>query len=144
MSDANGLLGSDDLVTGEAVALDLPPATVALRVTSGLIDIAFELVLLVIGYVVAFVSVSNADEALLGVATAVVTAAVLFGLPTALETVTHGRTLGKMAVGLRAVRDDAGPITFRQSLVRALVGFVEIWVLFGVPALISSMVNPQG
>ena len=39
MSDVRPLLGDDDLVTGEAVALDLPPATVGVRVASGLIDV---------------------------------------------------------------------------------------------------------
>ena len=29
----------DDLVTGEAVALDLPPASIGLRILSGLLDL---------------------------------------------------------------------------------------------------------
>ena len=33
------MLSSDDLVTGEAVALDLPPASVAARIASGLLDV---------------------------------------------------------------------------------------------------------
>ena len=40
----------------------------------------------------------------------------------------RGRTLGKLAMGLRAVRDDGGPIRLRHAVVRALVGFVEIWL----------------
>ena len=47
---------------------------------------------------------------------------VFLGYPVAMETLTRGRTLGKMALGLRVVRDDGGPITFRQALVRGLVG----------------------
>jgi uncharacterized RDD family membrane protein YckC len=144
MSETTGLLGSDDLVTGEAVALDLPPASIALRVASGMIDVLFELLLLLGVFMVFFVAVSGADEALLAVATVVATAGVLVGVPTALETLTRGRTLGKLALGLRTVRDDAGPVSFRQSLVRSLVGFVEIWVLYGVPALISSLVSSRG
>jgi hypothetical protein len=42
------------------------------------------------------------------------------------------------------VRDDGGPIVFRQSLVRALVGIVELWLTVGSVALITSTVNPQG
>ena len=32
-------LTTDDLVTGEAVALDLPPASLGSRIASGLIDV---------------------------------------------------------------------------------------------------------
>ena len=144
MSDTTGLLGTDDLVTGEAVALDLPPASVGLRVASGMIDVVAELLLLFLVLMVLFVATSDADAPLQGVATVVATAGVLVGVPTTLETLTRGRSLGKLALGLRTVRDDAGPITFRQSLVRSLVGFVEIFVLYGVPALISSLVSSRG
>ena len=144
MSDVRPLLGDDDLVTGEAVALDLPPASVGLRVASGLIDVAFELVLLFAVYLVAtFVSVGT-DAALLAVATLVSTVAVLVAVPTALETLTRGRSLGKLALGLRAVRDDAGPIAFRHAFIRALVGVVEIWVFTGVPALVCALVTTRG
>src|SRR4029078_9618706 len=49
---------------------------------------------------------------------------VSLGYPVAMETLTRGRTLGKSALGLRLVRDDGGPIAFRQALVRGLVGLV--------------------
>jgi hypothetical protein len=49
--------------------------------------------------------------------------------------------VGKFAAGLRTVRDDAGPIGFRHALTRALVGFVEIWMFFGVPALTSALLS---
>jgi uncharacterized RDD family membrane protein YckC len=144
MSDTSGLLGSDDLVTGEAVALDLPAATVGVRVLSGLIDVLVQVLLLALAYVVALVAVSSADEALTSVATLVTTVAVLVALPTAVETLTHGRSLGKLALGLRTVRDDAGPISFRHALVRSLLAVVEIWALSGVPALLCALVSVRG
>ena len=61
----------------------------------------------------------------------------LLVLPTTLETLTRGRSLGKLALGLRTVRDDAGPIGFRHAFTRALVGVVEIWLLSAMPALVS-------
>jgi uncharacterized RDD family membrane protein YckC len=137
-------LGSDDLVTGEAVALDLPAASVGLRVASGLIDVGVELVLLVGCVALALTSVSSADDALVGVAGVVVAVLVFVALPATLETLTRGRSVGKLALGLRTVRDDAGPISFRHAFTRALVGFVEIWVLYGVPALVCALVNPRG
>src|SRR5690242_15284945 len=140
----NSLVTGDDLVTGEAVALELPAATVGLRAASGLIDVLTELILLVALLLVSFTAVSTSDDALAAVAVLLCTVGVLVGLPTAMETITRGKTIGKLALGLRAVRDDAGPITFRQSLVRALVGFVEIWIFCCVPALLCALVNPRG
>ena len=51
---ATGLLaGIDQLVTGEAVALELPPASLGVRVLSGLIDLAIQCVLLILGFILA-------------------------------------------------------------------------------------------
>ena len=144
MSDLQGLPGGDDLVTGEAVALDLPAATVGVRVASGLIDVVVQVVVLVLLVVLALVATSSSDDALRAVATVVSTVAVLVILPTAVETVTRGRSLGKLALGLRTVRDDAGPISFRHAFIRSLVGVVEIWTLSGVPALLCALVNGRG
>ena len=41
-----------------------------------------------------------------------------------MEWLARGRTIGKMAMGLRVVRDDGGPIGLRQALVRGLAGLV--------------------
>jgi hypothetical protein len=69
--------------------------------------------------------------------------AVLVGLPATMETLTRGRTVGKLVFGLRVVRDDGGPVTSRQSITRALVGVVEIWMFTGVPALVASVLNSR-
>jgi hypothetical protein len=64
-----------------------------------------------------------------------------------LETLTRGRSLGKMAVGLRVVRVDGGPIRFRHALVRGLAGFVvDFWALglFGAVAVIVSLCSSDG
>jgi uncharacterized RDD family membrane protein YckC len=137
-------LTTDDLVTGEAVALDLPAASLGSRIASGLIDVVATyalLIALVLGLVIAAV---HTDEALLAVATlgAVITSFLVF--PTALETLTGGRSLGKLAFGLRTVRDDAGPISFHHAFVRALVGVVEIYVFFGTPAFFAALVSSRG
>ncbi|MGI9124286.1 MAG: RDD family protein, partial [Mycobacterium sp.] len=69
---------------------------------------------------------------------------VLVGYPVAMETATRGRSVGKMVMGLRVVSDDGGPERFRQALFRALAGFVEIWILFGGPAVIASLMSTSG
>ena len=121
---------TDDLVTGEGVALDLPPASLGLRLASGLID------LVVTDRAVRGEPAGAPDRhdqrrrrrwsTLPSSRRSIITFAVY---PTVLETLTRGRSLGKLALGLRTVRDDAGPITFHHALVRALIGFVEIYVL---------------
>jgi uncharacterized RDD family membrane protein YckC len=137
-------LTTDDLVTGEAVALDLPPAGLGSRIASGAIDVVVTLALLVglvLGLVIAAL---QTDQALIQVATlaAVIVSFVVF--PTTLETLTGGRSLGKLAFGLRTVRDDAGPISFHHAFVRALVGVVEIYAFFGSPAFFSALLSSRG
>ena len=69
---------------------------------------------------------------------------VIVGYPTIFETLTRGKSLGKLAMGLRVVSDDGGPERFRQALVRALVGVLEFWVLFGIPALLTALLSARG
>ena len=144
MSNSTVGVGVDDLVTGEAVALELPAAGIAMRALSGFLDLLIAFVLLWGGSFVAILMTQNADDAIIGVTMTVLLVLVSVVLPTALETLTRGRSVGKLATGLRTVRDDAGPIGFRHALTRALVGFVEIWTLFGVPALVSGLVSGKG
>ena len=144
MSSSTVGVGVDDLVTGEAVSLELPAAGIALRALSGFLDLLIAGVALWVGLFVAALMTQNADDAIIGVVMTVTVALVSVVLPTTMETLTRGRSVGKLATGLRTVRDDAGPIGFRHALTRALVGFVEIWALFGVPALVSGMVSSRG
>ena len=44
-----------------------------------------------------------------------------------------GRTIGKFAMGIRTVRDDAGPISFHHAFMRHLLSVIEIWVLTAYP-----------
>lgn len=144
MSSSTVGVGADDLVTGEAVALDLPHASIGLRILSGLIDFAVGIALLIGLQVAAGWLVGGADDALLFAVTTLVTIAALVALPTTLETLTRGKTLGHLALGLRTVRDDAGPIGFRQALTRAMLGVVEIYGCSGVPALVCAAFSRKG
>jgi uncharacterized RDD family membrane protein YckC len=131
------------IITGEAVAIDLRVARVGSRLVGAALDVVVQLVLfLALLALVARVASDEALEAALGLV-AYVLAAV--GYPLVLETVWGGRTLGKAAMGLRAVRDDGSPMRFRQVLVRALIwAIVEGPVpLLGVPAVVSSMISDR-
>ena len=144
MSSSTVGVGVDDLVTGEAVALELPAAGIALRALSGFLDVSVAVLALIVGLLLAPLLTQGADEAIVAVATTVLMVLVFVVLPTTLETLTRGRSVGKLATGLRTVRDDAGPIGFRHAVTRALVGLVEIWLLLGVPALVSGLVSSKG
>ena len=72
---------------------------------------------------------------------------ILVGYPVLLETLSRGRSLGKLAVGLRVVRVDGGPIRFRHALTRGLAGFViDFWALgvFGAVAVVVSLCSSDG
>ena len=144
MSSSTVGVGVDDLVTGEAVALELPAAGIAMHALSGILDVAIALFTLMVGLFVVQILTQDTDAAMASVAMTVLLVLIFVVLPTAMETLTRGRSVGKFATGLRTVRDDAGPIGFRQALTRALVGFVEIWVFLGMPALISGLVSSKG
>ncbi|GAB2887112.1 RDD family protein [Nocardioides pacificus] len=137
-------LTEDDLVTGEAVALDLPPAGLGTRIASGLIDVVVTLTLLVVLLLVTLVAAIDTDAALVWVAYIATLITVFLIWPSAFETLTRGRSIGKLALGLRTVRDDAGPITFQHAFVRALIGFVEVYAFTGAPAFFSALLSAKG
>lgn len=133
------------LVTGEAVALDLRPAALPSRIVAGLIDVVLQLVLFFgVGALLGAVtpSVSDAANSALGVVFLVL---LLIGYPVAFETLLRGRTPGKAVMGLRVVRDDGGPIGFRQAFVRGVAGaFLErAGVTLFVGAIVTMLLNPQ-
>ncbi|XIE81818.1 RDD family protein [Streptomyces sp. SBR177] len=93
------------------------------------------------GLVAATASLDEAAVAALSIASFVL---VLVGAPIAVETLSHGRSLGKLALGLRVVREDGGPIRFRHALMRGAMGAVEILMTFGVVACVASLVSERG
>ncbi|MFE5494046.1 RDD family protein [Streptomyces virginiae] len=133
-----------DLVTGDAVVLGLRPARLPSRALAILLDLAVYVtvyVLLTVGLTLATASLDPAAQAAVGVAGFLL---LLVGIPIAVETLSHGRSLGKLACGLRVVRDDGGPIRFRHALVRGALGVVELLLTFGTVAAIASLVSARG
>ncbi|MGW7461403.1 RDD family protein [Streptomyces sp. NPDC054797] len=133
-----------DLVTGDAVVLGLRPARLPSRALAILLDLAVYVtgyVLVSIGLTLATASLDDAAQAAVAVASFLL---LLVGVPIAVETLSHGRSLGKLACGLRVVRDDGGPIRFRHALVRGAMGVVELMMTFGSVACIASLVSARG
>jgi len=117
---------STRLVSGEAIELDIRLARLGSRALARMLDFCMQ-VALVAGLSVGLNllltlsgSVDTAEEAAVGVIVIIIG---LLAYPVLMETFARGRTFGKLAMGLRVVRDDGGPIRFRQALTRALVGF---------------------
>ncbi|MGW2276035.1 RDD family protein [Streptomyces yangpuensis] len=133
-----------DLVTGDAVVLGLRPARLPSRALAILLDLAVYVTaygLIGVGLTFATGSLDSAAQAAIAVASFLL---LLVGIPIAVETLSHGRSLGKLACGLRVVRDDGGPIRFRHALVRGALGVVELLLTFGTVAAIASLVSARG
>ncbi|MGN6606021.1 MAG: RDD family protein [Jatrophihabitans sp.] len=112
------------LVSGEGVALHLDRASAGSRIAATVVDLVVQgagaLLLLVVTALIAGGSDAAAVQAVLIVEVVLV----VVGYPLLFEWLGRGRTLGKLWLGLRVVRDDGGPITLRQALVRALAGAI--------------------
>lgn len=133
------------LVTGEAVALDLRPAALPSRLVAGLIDATAQAGLLAVLLLLVGAVNQVASGAAIAALVVIVLLGVLAGYPILFETLWRGRTPGKAAMGLRVVRDDGGPVTFRQALVRGLTGmFVERpGVTLFAGAVVCSLLNSR-
>ncbi len=134
----------EGILIGEGVVLDARPASFVTRFLGGLVDVAvifagFMLISIPLNYLP-----NSIDEnwlVALGIFLAVL-AMVL--VPMTVETLTRGRSVGKLATGTRVVRDDGGPVYFRHALTRALVGVGELWMTLGSVAIIASLCNSKG
>ncbi|WP_029146345.1 RDD family protein [Microbacterium luticocti] len=135
----------DEVLTGEAVALDVQPLGFFLRALGTLIDVLVAIAVMLLmawlsGWLLGENIVSTDASGILGI---VVIVLVLVVLPTAVETLSRGRSLGRLAVGGRIVRADGGAAGFRQALIRALVGVLEIWMTFGGLAALVGAFTPR-
>jgi uncharacterized RDD family membrane protein YckC len=134
-----------DLVTGEAVVLELRLAKLPSRAIAIFIDLFVQVSML---YGVTFLAGTAApanDGALVAAVALVGSIAVLVGYPVLFESLSRGKSLGKLVLGLRVVQEDGGPVRFRQSLIRALAGvFVDFWSTFGAGAILSSLLSAKG
>lgn len=134
----------EPVVTGDAVVLDIQIALLPVRALAALIDVIVIFVFYFLGLALYALAFTQLDDALTAAILIVFTVLTLVGYPLIMETTTRGRSLGKMALGLRVVSEDGGPERFRQALFRALAGFIELWMLTGGPAVICSLLSAKG
>jgi uncharacterized RDD family membrane protein YckC len=132
-----------ELMTGEAVGLDLRPTSFVLRGAGALVD-----VIVYLGVWIAGVLVVNSpalagalDDAAIKAVTIASLVFCIVVLPTAVELLTHGKSLGRLMVGARIVRDDGGAIGFRHAFIRALTGVLELFMSLGGIAALFGLLN---
>ena len=132
------------IVTGEAVVLELRPASFAARALSSIIDVSAQLVVL-IGLLLLFGQTlgESVDPALGQALILALVVLVLIGAPVAVETLTRGKSLGRLAMGLRIVRDDGGAVRFRHCFIRGMTAVLEIYMSAGSVAFIAAMFNER-
>ncbi|MGO1316639.1 MAG: RDD family protein [Cellulomonadaceae bacterium] len=134
----------DGIVTGEGVVIDARPASFATRMLAIALDlVAVFLLLIALIWAVGFTRV-EVSEQILRILMVVLVVSVTVVVPTAVETLSRGRSLGKWAAGIRVIRDDGGPVRFRQAFIRALAGVGELWFTAGSVGLIASLLNDKG
>jgi uncharacterized RDD family membrane protein YckC len=138
----------DTVMTGEAVALELRPTPFALAAAGAIID---WLVYFVGGiFAIAFgvvlpLSTSDLgqDSATVSIFASVAIVLALVIIPTAVELLSKGKSLGRLAVGARIVREDGGAITFRHAFIRQLTALIEIYATFGGLAAIVGLLGDR-
>lgn len=133
-----------EVVTGEAVVLDIRAARLPSRALALLVDRLIQVAALAAVSLLAAGVAQAADPALTAAVGLVLAVLVVVGYPAILESLWRGRTPGKAAMGLRVVADDGGPERFRQALFRALAALVETWLFLGIPAVVASLASQQG
>ena len=132
-----------ELMTGEAVGLEIRPTSFVLRAAGAIIDflVSVGALLLIIFAVSTPLFQSFLDEASSAAVTVAALVFCLVVIPTAVETATQGKSLGRLAVGARIVRDDGGAIGFRHAFIRALTGVLEIFFTLGGFAAMVALLN---
>jgi len=112
------------IVTPEAVVIDLQTGGLATRLMSGLIDAAVRVaIVMVVAIGVAIVRVG------VGFERSVVAFTIFFaiiGYPIVTEVWWRGRTVGKLATGLRVVTTEGAPIRFRHAALRSMGGVADL------------------
>ncbi|MGA5566167.1 RDD family protein [Streptomyces platensis] len=132
------------LVTGEAVVLGLRPARLPSRGLAVAVDVAVAWVTYIGISLILVSATSSMDSAAVAAVSVAAFVLVQVGIPIVIETLSQGRSLGKLICGLRVVREDGGPIRFRHALVRGAMGAIEIVMTMGVVAAIASLVSARG
>jgi len=134
---------TNELITGEAVALDLRPASFVLRAAGAIIDFVVYLgtYLLIVWVVLTLAGQLGLDSRATTAISVVALVLCIVVIPITVEVLSHGKSLGKLAIGARIVRDDGGAISLRHAFVRALSAVLEVYMTLGGLAAMVALLN---
>lgn len=134
-----------EILSGEAVAIDVQPIGFLLRAAGGLVDMLISfIVYLAFVLLQVWLSLNGVLDQQTTRIYMVVTLVVSFlVLPVTIEMATHGRSVGKLMVGGRIVRVDGGAITFRHSFIRGLIGVLEVYLTLGGLAVVVGALSSR-
>ncbi|MDQ7992585.1 MAG: RDD family protein [Propionicimonas sp.] len=138
-------MASDEILIGEGVALQVGTASVIARAAGWLLD-AFVTGTVLVGLILtlSWLGEDRFDDAAIQAVIVILLVIAFIITPMTIETLTRGRSLGKLVMGLQVIRDDGGPVRLRHAAVRALVGVFELWLVAGGLAFVVSMLNDRG
>jgi uncharacterized RDD family membrane protein YckC len=137
--------GEEGTLTGEAVSLDLHPTGFVLRALGALIDVVatFFVTMMMLSIMAITLSMLGTEPAVQAALTIVTIVVGLVGIPMTIETITKGKSLGKLAIGGRIVRLDGGSINLRHAAIRALLGVFEFYTTLGGAAALCGLLTPR-
>ena len=133
-------------MTGEAVELSIRPASLMSRAVACAID-AFIYTIVYIALLVSIIyfviEYGLAQELLVNSLIIIFMAVTTIMVPCTVEILTRGRSLGKLVMGLRIVREDGGAISFRHAFLRALIWDFEVLSSGGGIAALAGFLSPR-
>jgi uncharacterized RDD family membrane protein YckC len=113
------------LVTPEGVLLRAPIAGPGTRISAKGLDVLIQFVLILV-FTICAAALSRGSLGTAGtIAYLVAVPLIVFGYPAIMESVWHGRTLGKAVFGLRVMTRDGAPCRFRHALIRSVLFVVD-------------------
>ena len=117
---------ANGVVTPEAVLLELDTAGVGTRAAAAVVDLLVQGTALTL-VVFVLVLIARVSEVAAAVGVFVAAFAALLAYPCLCEWLLGGRTVGKIAMGLRVVTVDGAPVRFSHAAIRAMLGLVDFW-----------------
>jgi uncharacterized RDD family membrane protein YckC len=111
--------------TPEGVSVEVVLAGIGSRFSAIMLDTAIQAAVFYVVALALVLGVAPATTLVVAGLASVAFLLVFFGYFVLFECLAEGRTVGKMAAGLRAVRVDGAPVGFRRSVVRTVLRLVD-------------------
>jgi uncharacterized RDD family membrane protein YckC len=125
------------IATPEGVAIDVVLAGLGSRFLARLLDTVIQ----VLAIIALAVGIGAADSGIFTAVSLVLVFLVVFAYDVAFEVLNHGRTIGKMAAGIRVVGDAGEPVRFLPSAIRniiRIVDFLPVLYLVGSISIVAT------